>query len=84
MSEIENNVNGLRTSALADGEFTDAKSDFSATEEPEKKTALDLATDIEAKIKALLVKVNQDDEEVDKRLASLTKKVEQLRKRMVG
>lgn len=76
----EPEVSGLSTSALADGEFTDAKSGTAEPAKPAQKSALDIATSIEAKMKALLERVQNDDKEVDQKLANLTKKIEELRK----
>lgn len=76
----ESKVNGLTTPALADGEFTDAKSEFH-TEKPQQ-SALDIATNIETKLKTLFDQVQKDNAEVDQRLNKLTQMVEELRKNM--
>lgn len=74
----ETNVNGLTTPALADGEFMDAKAELHA-EEPQH-SALDIATNIETKLKALFDQVQRDNAEEDERLKKLAKLVEELRK----
>lgn len=84
MSESDNKVNGLRTPALTDGEFVDSASEFPVTEEPTQKSTLDIASSIEAKVKALLERVEKDDAEVNERMAKLVKKVEQLRKEIAN
>lgn len=74
-------VNGLSTHALNDGEFTDAVSEFKA-EETKKPSALDLATGIEAKLKALMDVIERNDQEVDQRLKQLAARIEDLKKEM--
>ncbi|SGZ49518.1 CIC11C00000000371 [Sungouiella intermedia] len=82
MSEETTKVNGLTTPALADGEFMDAKDEFLAEEK--KPSALDIATNIETKVKSLFEQVEKDDEEVNRRLTKLTKMVEELHKSLTS
>lgn len=71
-------VNGLTTPALTDGEFMDAQSEIKK-EQPKQPSAIDLAQALEAKIAALRDQVEKDDAEMERRLGALATMVEKLR-----
>lgn len=76
MSEVQ--VDGLKTPALTDGEFTGSQTDNTKLEASKKHTALQVAQSLEAKIHELTATVEKDEKTLATRLKKMSDLIEEL------
>lgn len=80
----ENNVAGLSTPALTNGEFIDASSEMPPKEEEKESqnpSIIEIAGDLEANIKQMMEMMEKNDNEVSRRLDDLGDRIEVLRRK---
>lgn len=76
-SDAAPGVHGLSTPQLNGGELTDAPTNYH-TEASEGDTIFDITLTVEAKLKDMLERMEQNDAEVNKRISALSDKILQL------
>lgn len=76
-NDVTPGVHGLSTPQLNGGEITDASTNHHI-EASEGDTIFDITLTVEAKLKDMLEKMEQNDAEVNKRISALSDKILQL------